>query len=67
MAAHKLLLNLGVWVLFVAGVVCIGIGMASFMLGKPVTDFAVHGLGGAGFVTLSAVVAFLRARLPMAA
>lgn len=67
MAAHKLLLNIGVWVLFIAGVVCIGIGMASFMLGKSVIEFAVHGLGGAGFITLAALVAFLRAQLPATA
>lgn len=63
MEAHKVLLSIGVWVLFVVGVLCIGIGMALFMLGKPVLPYAVHGLGGGAFVTLSAVVALLRRKL----
>lgn len=63
METHKFLLSIGVWVLFVVGVLCIGIGMGLFMLGKPVLEYAVHGLGGGTFVTLSAVVAFLRTKL----
>lgn len=63
MESHKFLLSIGVWVLWVAGVICIGIGMVLFMTGQPVLPYAVHGLGGAAFVTLSAVVAFLRRKL----
>lgn len=63
MKTHKVLLSIGVWVLLVVGVLCIGIGMTLFMLGRPVLDYAVHGLGGGAFVTLSAVVAFLRSKL----
>ncbi|MBI2909877.1 MAG: hypothetical protein HYX92_19740 [Chloroflexi bacterium] len=63
MESHKFLLTIGVWILFVVGVVCIGIGMAMFMLGKPVVDYTAHGFGGGVFVTFSSVVAYLRRKL----
>lgn len=63
METHKFLLSIGVWVLWVVGVICIVIGMALFMTGKTPVEYAVHGLGGGAFVALSAVVAFLRRKL----
>lgn len=63
METHKFLLSIGVWVLWVVGVLCIIIGMALFMIGKTPLEFGIHGLGGGAFVTLSAVVAWLRRKL----
>lgn len=63
METHKFLLTIGVWVLWVAGVLCILIGMTLFMLVKTPLEFAVHGIGGAVFITFSSIVAFLRRKL----